>query len=183
MPEPGSTSTIQDLKAHLAPMMDLHSTAAVLHWDQETMMPPGGAGARAEHLATISRLAHEIFTSSATETMHAAAEAAGGGLDADSDEAALLRVVRRDLDRARKLPTEFVAERARAASQSVEVWRKARPANDFRAFLPSLERMVEFARRTADYLGYREHPYDALLDLYEPEMTAREACVARRARV
>ena len=174
MPEPGPTSTIQDLKAHLAPIMDLHSTAAVLDWDQETMMPPGGAPVRAEQLATISRLAHEMFTSAVTETMLAAAEAAGAGLDAASDEAALLRVVRRDLDQARKLPTEFVADRARAASQSVEVWRKARPANDFRAFLPSLERMVEFARRTADYLGYREHPYDALLDLYEPETTARE---------
>jgi carboxypeptidase Taq len=174
MSEPEPTSTIQDLKAHLAPVMDLQSAADVLHWDQETMMPPGGAQARADQLATISRLAHEMFTSPATETLLAAAEAAPGGRDATSDEAALLRVVRRDFDQARKLPTEFVEERTRAASQSVEVWRKARPANDFRAFLPSLERMVEFARRTADYLGYREHPYDALLDLYEPEMTARE---------
>ena len=137
-------------------------------------MPPGGAQARAEQLATISRLAHEMFTSPATEALLAAAEATQDGLDAASDEAALLRVTRRDLNRARKLPPEFVAERARAASQSVEIWRRARPANDLRAFLPSLERMIELARRTADYLGYKEHPYDALLDLYEPETTARE---------
>jgi carboxypeptidase Taq len=154
--------------------MDLRSANAVLRWDQETMMPPGGAQARAEQLATISRLAHEMFTSPATEALVAAAEATQDGLDAASDEAALLRVTRRDLDRARKLPPEFVAERARAASQSVEIWRRARPTNDFRAFLPSLERMIELARRTADYLGYQEHPYDALLDLYEPETTARE---------
>jgi carboxypeptidase Taq len=165
---------IQELKAHLAVINDLRAAAAVLRWDEETYMPPGGARARAEHLATLSRIAHERLTSAKTQELLEAATPAVKDMGPDTDEVALIRVTRRDCDRARKLPAYFVAERARAASQSGQVWRKARPANDFTAFKPFLEQMVELARRTSDYLGYAEHPYDALLDLYEPEITSRE---------
>ncbi len=174
MPEARAIEAIQALKAQLAAIADLRSAAAVLHWDQETQMPPGGANGRAEQLATLSRLAHERFTSSTTQELLEAAEATRNQLDPDSDDTALLRVTRRDFTRATKLPPEFVAERARASSLSAQVWRKARRENDFPAFRPALEQMVDFARRTADYLGYDKHPYDALLDLYEPEMTSRE---------
>ena len=165
---------LRDLRPQLAMIQDLQSTVAVLRWDQETYMPPGGAAGRAEVLATLSRLAHERFVSTATQDLLDAARPLEDRLDPDSDDAALIRVTRRDLERARKLPAEFVAERARAASRSVHVWRDARPRNDFAAFRPALEQMVELARRTADYLGYVEHPYDALLDKYEPGMTSRE---------
>ncbi|HTD47167.1 MAG TPA: carboxypeptidase M32 [bacterium] len=162
------------LRAHLATIADLHSATALLRWDQETYMPPGGAGIRAQQLATLSRLAHERFTSPLTGSLLEETEPLLSRLDSDSDDAALLRVTRRDFDRARKLPAEFVEERARAASESIDAWRTARPGNDFSAFRPHLQRMVEFARRTADYLGYTQHPYDALIDLYEPETTTRD---------
>src|SRR5437588_802549 len=162
------------LRDHLATIGDLHSAAALLRWDQETYMPPGGAGIRARQLATLSRLAHERFTSPLTGSLLEETEPLLRRLDSDSDDAALLRVTRRDFDRARKLPAEFVEERARAASESIDAWRTARPGNDFSAFRPHLQRMVEFARRTADYLGYTQHPYDALIDLYEPETTTRD---------
>jgi carboxypeptidase Taq len=165
---------LRDLRAHLAMIQDLQSATAVLRWDQETNMPPGGAAARAEVLATLSRLAHERFVSTTTQDLLDAARPWEDRLDPDSDDAALIRVTRRDFERARKLPAEFVAERARAASRSVQIWRDARPRNDFAAFLPALKQMVELARRTADYLGYTEHPYDALLDKYEPAMMSRE---------
>ena len=174
MPDSGPQRALEDLKARLATIVDVWSSIAVLQWDQETYMPPGGGRTRAVQLATLSRLAHERFTSAATRELLGAAEPLLATLDPNADEAALLRMTRRDFDRARKLPPEFVAERAAAASESTEVWRKARPANDFAAFRPYLTRMVEFARRTADYLGYAEHPYDALLDQYEPESRARE---------
>ena len=165
---------VEQLKAHLATIVDLRGAAAVLRWDQETYMPPGGAAGRAELLATLSRVAHELFTSTRTHDLLKAAEAVVGQLDPESDEAALIRMTRRDYDRLSKLPTEFVAEKARARSLSIQVWREARPRNDFAAFRPALGQMVNFARRMADYLGYDEHPYDALLDIYEPGMTAKE---------
>ena len=166
--------SIRSLKDHLAPIADLGSAAAVLRWDQETQMPPGGGAGRAMGLATLTRLAHESFTSSRTGELLTVAERIAGTLDPESDDAALVRITRRDYDRLRKLPPEFVAERAREASLSTEVWKEARKRNDFAAFRPSLEKMVDFARRTADYLGYTEHIYDALLDLYEPDMKASE---------
>lgn len=165
---------VERLKAHMAPIMDLHAAGSVLSWDQQTHMPPGGGRARAEQLATLRRLSHEMFTAPRTRELLEAAEADAARLDPDSDEAALIRMTRRDYDRATKLPAEFVAERTRAQATSVEVWRRARPANDFALFQPHLEQMVGFARRTADYLGYEDHPYDALLDLFEPQLTSRE---------
>ncbi|MDR7559428.1 MAG: carboxypeptidase M32, partial [Armatimonadota bacterium] len=165
---------VERLKDHLRTITDLRSAAAFLRWDQETFMPPAAALARAGTLATLSRLAHEAFISAETGRLLEEAERVAGELDPDSDEAALVRMTRRDYDRQRKLPAEFVAERAREASLSVQVWREARRRDDFAAFRPSLEKMVDFARRTADYLGFTEHSYDALLDLYEPERTARE---------
>ncbi|MBI4278131.1 MAG: carboxypeptidase M32, partial [Armatimonadetes bacterium] len=166
------SDAVERLKTHLATIVDLRAAAAVLGWDQETYMPPGGAVGRAEQLGTLNRIAHEMFTSASMGDLLAAAEAELSGLDPDSDEAALIRMTRRDYDRARKLPPDFVAERARARSLSTQVWQQARQDNDFTSFWPYLRQMFDFARRTADYLGYRDHPYDALLDQYEPEMTS-----------
>ncbi len=174
MPESTTLNAVEELKAHLATIVDLRSASAVLRWDQETQMPPGGAQGRAEQIATLSRVAHEQFTSPRTHQLLSGAESAVSDLDPDSDEAALVRRTRRDFTRETKLPSEFVAARARARSLSIQIWRQARRQNDFGAFQPSLEQMVDFARRTADYLGYDEHPYDALLDLFEPELTSRE---------
>ncbi len=168
---------IEDLTAHLGAIHDVNTATSLLRWDQETKMPPGGAKGRAEQLATLSKLAHQMFVSAETERLLTAAEAAAEALDPDSDEAALARVTRRDFGIASKLPAEFVAERARARSLSTEAWREARPRNDFAGFRPWLERMVDYARRTAEYLGYTEHPYDALLDLYEPNMKTSEVDV------
>ena len=171
---PSVPEAVERLRSHLTTIADLRAAAAFLRWDQETLMPVAGAPARAGLLATLSRLSHEAFTSAETGRLLEAAERVAGGLDPSSDEAALVRMTRRDYDQQRKLPSEFVAQRAREASLSVQVWREARRRDDFAAFRPSLQTMVDYARRAADYLGFTEHPYDALLDLYEPEMTSRE---------
>ena len=174
MSQDGARQAFDELKEHLAAISDLESAAAVLDWDQHTYMPPGGAEARAVQLATLARLAHEQFTAARTQALLDAAEPLRDALDPDSDGAALLRVTRRNLTKASKLPSEFVAERQRAASLGVQVWQDARQRNDFAAFRPHLERLFELARREAEYLGYREHPYDALLDDCEPDLTSRE---------
>ena len=165
---------IKALRAHLATIADLRATTAILRWDQETYMPPRGAAGRAEQLGTLTRLLHELFVSSQTQALLAAAEGVLDQLDPDSDEAALVRMTRRDYDRQSRLPAEFVAARARAASLSTQIWREARRRNDFPGFLPALAEMVDFARREADYIGFEDHPYDALLDRYEPGMTTQD---------
>ncbi len=174
MPKSQIPETVHALKAHIATIADLRAAAAVLRWDQETYMPPKGTAGRAEQLSTLTRLAHDLFVSARTRELLPAAEAVADQLDPDSDEAGLIRMTRRDYDRLSKLPVDFVAARARAASLSTHIWREARRRNDFAAFRPALQDMVEFARREADYLGFQDHPYDALLDHYEPGMTSRE---------
>jgi carboxypeptidase Taq len=172
--DPLSTAALAELRSQLATVADLKSAAAVLHWDQETQMPPGGAEGRALQLATLARVAHELLTSDATRRLLDAADAAVRGADPASDDAALMRMTRRDLERALKLPGDFIAEQRRAAAVSTHVWRDARQAGDFAAFRPHLERMFQLARREADYIGYTEHPYDALVDRYDPGITAGE---------
>ena len=160
-------SSLDKLKDVLADVDALRSAAALMEWDQQTFMPHGGAEARAEHLGRLSKMAHETFTSD--ETLRLAQDAEGEG-----DDAAMLRVVRRDLDLATKLPTELVAEKTRLGAIAHEAWVKARAEDDFASFAPCLERMFEIAREEAEHLGYTQHLYDALLDQYEEGATAAE---------
>ena len=163
-------NAIEQLKNHLGEIHDLKNASHVLGWDQQTYMPSGGGEARAHAIGTLERLSHEKFASADTARLLDAAERETQSAAHDSDEACLIRITRRDYEKSRKLPDEFVAAWARDAIRSNEVWRHARGANDFAAFQPHLEKMLDYARRQADYYGYADHPYDALLDDYEPEM-------------
>ena len=165
---------LQGLKDILAEVTDLSRGAAVLEWDQETYMPPGGVQSRAEQLSTLQRLAHVQFTSDDVGRLLSELEDELGGRPFDSDEASLLRVTRRDYDQARKLPPDLVAEAARAGSVARPVWEKARHDENFGLFAPYLEKNVELNRRIADALGYEARPYDALLDRNEPGMKTAE---------
>src|SRR5437762_11421849 len=127
-------------------------------------MPPGGVQSRAEQLSTLLRLSHVRFTSDEVGRLIGELEDDLGGRPFDSDEASIVRVTRRDYDQARKLPPDLVAEIARAGSVAQPVWRKAREDADFASFAPYLEKNVDLNRRIADALGYKDRPYDALLD-------------------
>lgn len=165
-------SSLNKLKNRLADVNALNSAAAVLDWDQQCYMPPGGAEARAEHVSILSRLSHETFTSD--ETIQAL-EASFGEVAPGSDDAALLRVVKREMDLKTKLPSEFVAKKTRLGTIGHETWVKARANNDFKAFAPTLAEMFELTREEAELLGYKDHIYDALLDQYEEGATAADA--------
>src|SRR5579859_545282 len=162
------------LKTRLAEVNNLYRAGAVLGWDQQTYMPPGGAEARGEQLATISRVAHEIFSAPETGELLAAAADEVNGLPAESVPASLVRVAKRDYDLAVKVPHQFMAEIRRHAAGAHQIWVSARQNNDFAAFAPCLKRTVELSRELAEYLGYEEHPYDALLDDFEPGMRASQ---------
>ncbi len=159
------------LTTRLGEITDLLSATSVLSWDQETYMPRAAAAARGEQQATLSRIAHEMFTAPVTgRLLRAAAKEEDVAADPDSDAAAVVRVTQRDLKRETRLPGEFVAEMARTQAQAQAAWVEARQRSDFKQFEPWLVKVFELTRRAADYLGYKEHPYDALLDHYEPGM-------------
>ena len=168
------TNHYDALVTHLRDVAHLHSALGLLNWDQETQMPPGAAQARAGQLATLSRMSHEIFTSDKTQTLLNAAETEVDMADYDSDAASMLRVVRKDLADATRLPAEFVSEMTRERALAHDFWVKARQDNNFAHFLPALERIMALTQRMAEYLGYSDHPYDALLNQYEQGMTTAE---------
>lgn len=136
-------------------------------------MPPGGVESRAEQLATLSRLAHARFTSGRVGELLAELEANPGGWDYDSDEASIVRVVRRDYDHEVKLPPDLVEEMARADAQARPLWLQAKAESDWGGFVPAMRRTVELAGRVAEAYGYQEEPYDALIARSEPGMTTR----------
>ena len=161
------------LKTRLADVHNLEMAGALLDWDQQTYMPAGGAAARAEQRATISKIAHGLFTDDETARLLQQAES-DPDFAPESDDEALLRVARRDFDKATKLPPSLVTETARVTSLAHEAWMKARENSDYAMFAPWLERILDINRRTADALGYEEKLYDALLDQYEEGMTCRD---------
>jgi carboxypeptidase Taq len=164
-------SKLQKLKDIFGEIEDLNRAAGVLAWDQETYMPPGGVGGRAIQMSTLSRLAHARFTSDEVGKLLDEVDGEVAGLPFDSDEASLVRVARRDYDLDRRLPSDLVAELALAGSTAQPIWQKARQNSDFKSFEPYLEKNVELSRRVADALGYKDRPYDALLNRSEPGMT------------
>ncbi|HET6310493.1 MAG TPA: carboxypeptidase M32 [Candidatus Nitrosotalea sp.] len=165
---------LDQLKTILAEVTDLNRATAVLSWDQETYMPPGGVTARSEQLSTLSRLAHIRSTADEVGRLLSELEEETAALPFDSLEASVVRVTRRDYDNDRKLSPELISEIARAGSTGQPVWQKARREADFKLFAPALEKNVELNRRIADALGYKDRPYDALIDRYEPGMTTDE---------
>jgi carboxypeptidase Taq len=158
------------LKARLSEINNVYRALALLGWDQHTKMPPRGAAARAEGMATLTTIAHSMFVSEETGDLLRGAAEEVKDQPYESDDASFVRVAQRDYDLQTKLPTELVSEIRRHGALSHEVWAKARQDNDFSAFAPNLEKTVELSRRVAECLGYEAHPYDALLDQFEPGM-------------
>lgn len=138
------------------------------------MMPPRGSASRAESLATIERIRHEMFVAEETGELLEAAAAELDGASPESDEASLVRVTRRHYDKARRVPTDLAAEIARAASLGQEAWVAARQRSDFAAFAPHLAHNLELSRRYVSCFDEFDCPYDALLDDYEPGMKAAD---------
>ncbi len=155
----------------------LSSVESMLNWDQETYMPPDGAAHRAEQQALLAALVHERRTSPRVGELIAACERDKALIgDASGPAAAAVREFRRDYDLATKLPNDLVAELARVGSQAQEVWKVARAKSDFAMFQPWLEKMLDLTRRKADCYGVAKggERYDALLNEYEPGITAKE---------
>ena len=140
----------------------------LVSWDQEVLMPPKAAGLRAEQLAWISKTGHQRLTNPRIGELLDELESTD---DLNDVQTANVRLARESYDKATKLPTEFVEEMAKHRSKAQISWSEARAKDDFSIFRDDLAKSIDLARRKADYLGYDELRYDALLDIYESGLT------------
>ena len=155
---------LNELKTYLVEVDDLQSAAALLYWDQSTYMPLGGAAARARQTATLSRLAHEKFTAPALGKLLDELQPYEEQLPYDSDDAGLIRVTRRDYERAIKVPPAFMQKLYSHSSKSYQAWTEARPANDFNMVKPYLEETLAMSRQLAEFFPGYDHIADPLID-------------------
>jgi carboxypeptidase Taq len=164
-------SAIDTLRESLGAISDLGRARALLAWDERTQMPPGGAEPRADGLATLARIHHERLCADELGDQLDAAASEADGLPYESIEASLVRVTRREWEKARRVPADLRAEITRTTSVAEHAWVKARENSDFKAFLPHLEKVVELRRRYVECFAPYEHVYDPLLDDFEPGMS------------
>src|SRR6188472_2494548 len=167
-------AALDELRTRLAEVSDLSRAAGVLGWDQRVTMPPRGTESRAEQLSTIGRIAHERFTDDEIGRLLDAAEPEVESLPYDSDGRSLVRVTRRDWEKARRVPSELRAEMTLQAARGHHAWVEARRTSDFASFLPYLRTNVELKRRYVECFEWSDSPYTPLLDDYEPGMVTSE---------
>ena len=161
-------NTYDELLERLKDIDLVNQIGGLLGWDQEVLMPPKAAKLRAEQLSWISRTGHEKLTDSRIGELLEILEQDDYLNEIQKGN---IRLARDSYNKATKLPTDFVAEMAMHKSKSQISWTEARAKNDFSIFRDDLAKMVEMSRQKADYLGFKEVRYDALLDLYESGLT------------
>lgn len=168
-PDPSAAQTrLYELWGELR---DMRSIQEVLDWDQETYMPKKGIGSRALVAGTLAALSHRAMTS---DELWDAIEACGEEAEAGSDLEAEVRVARRDISRARRIPEDLARAKAVARSKGTEAWQKARAAADFKLFEKELGVLVDLSKQEAAAVSPDGNPYDALMDRFEPGATEEE---------
>ena len=161
--------TYQELKQRMEKIADLKFSSAVLQWDQETYLPENGNQHRGRQIATLSEIAHEMFTSNQTGTLLNKLQTCLTELDVSAQKNVSLCL--EDYQKNQKLPSTFVRQQSEAIQQSFHAWMLARKANRFDIFSEPLQKVVELKRREAELLGYNHHPYDALMNDYDRGLT------------
>ncbi len=164
----------QELKQRLMEAGDLDAVAALLNWDQSTYMPPGGAEARGRQMAIVGRLAHEKFTDPAIGRLLDDLAAYEESLPYDHDDAALIRATRRAYEKQIKVPAALISALLEHQALSYQTWTTARPANDFNAVQPMLEKTLDLSRQLADCFPGYDHIADPLIDFSDYGMKAND---------
>jgi len=167
-------STFEALEQELGEIHDIESALDLLHWDMQCIMPVAASDQRARQIETMSKLVHSRKTSDRLGELIAGsadfADAAGYG----SYEAGLVRLARRHYEQDRRVPLDLQGRIAQAQAEGFGIWRDARAASDFSAFLPSLEKQIALAREYIACFDLTDSPYDVLLDRYEEGATVVE---------
>lgn len=158
-------SNYERYRALMRKVSDVENSIGVMSWDQETYMPPKGAGFRAQQLATLSGISHELFTSQELGDLLQQLVA-----DKTLDEKQRRNVQRslKDYTKRKKCSKEFVENMSRTVSECFQAWQEAKKKSNFSIYGPVLAKLVDLKRQECELLGYEAHPYDALLDMYEP---------------
>ena len=163
---------------------DIHqynSILTLLHWDQETYMPSGGINARSHQISLLSELVHEKKSSRKFKQCLSKLVSLSTGKPKvkglSKKQLAMLRELRKDYLRATKLPPSFVKTFSQLTCEASQIWASAKKDNNFKIFAPFLEKIIAMARQKAEIYGFEDHPYDALLEGYEPCMTTRKVAV------
>ncbi len=167
------TDSLQRLKTILAEVSDLRRAANVLSWDQQVNMPPSGAEARSDQLSTLTRLAHERFTSPEVgELLLQLADLPNQ--QPLSDDGCLIKVITRRYHKQTRIPSDWVAAFARTTSLAQQAWVKAKAENKYSFFQSHLEEVLLLIKEYVGFFAPYEHPYDPLLDNFEPSLTTAE---------
>jgi len=164
-------NTLTAYKQHLQEMNIISSALSLIGWDQETHMPPRGIGFRSQ---VIGRLTKNLFELTVAPELGQYLEALESDDSLSIEEAASVRDMGKQYRRRRAIPAELIEEQAKTRSQAQAAWVEARKESDFTIFEPLLGKMVDYARQFADYFGYEDHPYNGLLEEYEPGMTVEK---------
>ncbi len=156
---------------HLQKISDLNHSGAVLTWDQEVNMPEKGAQFRARQLATLAGISHEMFTS---EDFGMLLQKLSIDQTLTFEESKNVEESYRIYKRDKKFSIQFIEERSIAISNAFTAWANAKEESNFSLFEPYLKKVVENVRQESIIIGFENHPYDAMLELYEPGMTTKE---------
>lgn len=155
----------------LREMNDINSAYSLLEWDQASLMPPKGGAARARAVGTMAKLSHARLID---EELGELLSELASDRSLDPIQTASVRILKRERDKATKVPVELVTELKESEMRGYQAWAEARPDSDFATFQPFMEQTVRLKKEEADALGWTNERYDACLDHFEPEMTARE---------
>ncbi len=165
------------LKERLREVANLGSAIALLHWDQEVNMPAKGADARASAISYLCAIVHNKFIEVNDDGLLTKLKRNLDQGKLKGNDAVIVAETWRSYEREKKLPEAFVKELAEVSSKSQTVWAEARAKNDFKLWLPWLEKIVKLKRQEAKYVGYKNSPHDALIDVYEPGMTTESTAM------
>jgi carboxypeptidase Taq len=162
------------LKEHLTRIEDLQGALRLMRWDQQTYMPPGAAQTRADQIATLSRIVHELQTADELGQILESLNKVADQWDYDSDESSIIRFNLREYQNLVKIPAEKMEAFTAAGALAYETWKEARAKKNFDLFSPHLEKLLDLQLEFIEFLHDEvDNPYDSLIDFYEPGMPSK----------
>jgi len=167
-------STYDDLLEISNELNNVQNAIYLLAWDERTYMPEGAVEGRSETISDLSRIYHRLITSDRLKKVLDELNKESVNAELDDLQKAAVREMTRDFERRYNIPDELIKEMAKVSSKSQAAWEKARARSDFEHFLPHLKKQVELKKKVAEYIGYENEPYDALVDSFEPGFTAKK---------